>query len=144
MSLIPYDPFRQLDNVKRDFDRFFSDFPFFKEGREFGGVRVDVQETDREVIVSCDIPGLEKKEDVNIEVENNRLTVSGTIQRAQEVKDEELYRKERFTGRFHRTVPLPSAVSAEGVRASYKNGVLVVTMPKMEQKSRRKIDVEFH
>ena len=62
MGLIPYDPFRQLSNVRRDFDRLFSNFPFeFNHDNQFGSIRVDVHETENEVIATCDIPGIEKK-----------------------------------------------------------------------------------
>ena len=145
MALIPYDPFRQLGNMRREFDRFFSDFPFpFQSDTNFGVVRTDIYETDNEIIVQCDITGLEKKEDVHIDIENNTLNISGTIKRANEIKDERMFRKERFEGRFHRSIPLPSAVSHEGVKASYKNGVLEVRIPKLANHNRKRIEVDFH
>lgn len=146
MSLTPYDPFRQLANMRRNFDRFFSDFPLDlgMENNNFGNIRVDVHETENEVIASCDIPGLEKKEDVNIDIENNMLSINGTINKTNEIKEESMYRKERYTGSFHRTVSLPSPVSNEGVKATYKNGVLEVRMPKKTNDNKKKIDVDFH
>jgi HSP20 family protein len=145
MPLVPYDRFRQLDNMRREFDRFFSDFPsIFGTEHNLGGIRVDVHETENEVVATCDIPGLEKKEDVDIDIENNMLSISGSINRTNETKEENMYRKERFAGRFHRSVSLPSPVSHEGVKASYKNGVLEVRMPKLMKDDKKKIDVEFH
>ncbi len=145
MSLTPYDPFRQLTSMRKDFDRLFSDFPsIFAMEQNMGGIRVDVHETDTEVIASCDLPGLEKKEDVNINIENNTLSISGAINRTNEVKEEHMHRQERFVGRFHRAVSLPNPVSHEGVKASYKNGVLEIRMPKLMKDDRKKIDVEFH
>lgn len=145
MALVPYDPFKQLANMRKDFDRFFSDFPLtFGTEHNFGGIRVDVLETENEVVTTCDIPGLEKKEDVHIDIENNTLSISGSINRRNETKEENMYRKERYVGRFHRSVPLPSPVSHEGVKASYKNGVLEVKMPKLIQDNSKKIDVDFH
>jgi HSP20 family protein len=145
MALTPYDSFRQLANVRRDFDRFFSNFPFdFTHENHLGNIRVDVHQTDHEVIATCDIPGIEKKEDINIDIENNMLTISGTMNKTNEVKEENMYRKERYTGSFHRTVSLPSPVSSEGVKATYKNGVLEVRMPKLTQNTKNIIDVQFH
>ncbi|PWA08426.1 heat-shock protein Hsp20 [Pueribacillus theae] len=145
MALVPYDPFRQLSNIGKDFDNFFSNFPsLFRDDSQWGGVRVDVHETDTEVVATCDIPGLEKKEDVNIHIENNMLNISGSINRTNEVKDENMHRKERFFGRFHRSIPLPSPVSQEGVKATYRNGVLEVRMPKEKEGNQKTIDVEFH
>jgi HSP20 family protein len=145
MALIPYEPFRQLSNMKREFDRIFSDFPIsFENEHVLGSVRVDVHETENEVVATCDIPGLEKKEDVQIDIENNRLSISGSVNRTNEVKEENMYRKERFAGRFQRMITLPCSVSHEGVKATYKNGVLEVRMPKKAQDTRKRIDVDFH
>jgi len=147
MALVPYEPFRHLDHFRKEWDRFFSDeTSLFKPGalRGFGHLNVDVYETETEVVASCDIPGLEKKEDVNIDVDRDMLTISGTLNRTNEVKDENMHRQERFVGRFHRQVALPTSVSSEGVQASYKNGVLEVRMPKLKGDSKRRIDVQFH
>ncbi|RHW36577.1 Hsp20/alpha crystallin family protein [Lysinibacillus yapensis] len=146
MALVPNDPFRQLSNMRRDFENFFSNLPaaFENEYRNLGGVRVDVHETENEVVATCDIPGLEKKEDINITIENNMLRVSGTINRTNEAKEENMHRKERFVGSFNRSVSLPTSVSEEGVKASYKNGVLEVRMPKLTVgNNTKKIDVDF-
>ncbi len=89
-------------------------------------------------MATCDIPGLEKKEDVNIDIDNNILTITGSINRANEVKEENLHRQERFVGRFQRSISLPSSVSSEGVTATYKNGVLEIRMPKTKPDTKKK------
>ncbi|MFC3885725.1 Hsp20/alpha crystallin family protein [Bacillus songklensis] len=146
MALIPFESFRNLENVKREFDRFFTDFPVTNRGLEdhFWGLRVDVHETENEVIATCDIPGLEKKEDVHIDIENHTLRISGTINRSNETKEGRMHRQERFVGHFNRTISLPSQVSEEDVKASYKNGVLEVRIPKLRNDNKKRIDVEFH
>lgn len=146
MALTPYDPFRQLVNIRRDFDRIFSDLPFDFSGdkEHFGSIKVDVHESENEVVATCDIPGLEKKEDVNIDIENNVLSISGSINKTNETKEKNMYRKERYTGSFHRAITLPSLVSTEGVSATYKNVVLEVKMLKTTPNNKKKIDVEFH
>jgi len=123
-------------------DRFLNDWPVAFQN--FSSPRVDVHETENEVIASFEIPGLEKKDDIQIEVRNDLLSVSGQINRSNEVKEEQMYRKERFAGRFQRSVALPSKVLAEGTKASYKNGILEVRMPKAQAEERRRIDVDFH
>lgn len=146
MSLVPFDPFRQLDNMRRDLNRLFS--TDLGMDREFGIPKVDVYETENEVVATCDLPGLEKKDDVQIHInDQNTLTISGMIQRSNEIKEDRMHKQERFTGRFQRTIPLPSPVSLEGnAKATYKNGVLEIRMPKMQDDSqnRNKIDVDFH
>ncbi len=145
MSLIPYEPIRRLEQWRRDLDRFFTDFPANLGFREdFGVHRVDVYETESEVVASCEIPGLEKKEDVHIEINGNVLTVGGVINRSEEIKDEQMHRKERFTGRFQRAITLPAQVKSEGVKATYKNGILEIRMPKAHPDTKNRIDVEFH
>ncbi|KIL51927.1 hypothetical protein KP78_02970 [Jeotgalibacillus soli] len=123
MALVPYDPFRQLTNIRRDFDRFFSDFPStvgFEQN--LGSVRADVHETENEMVALCNLPGVEKKEDVDIHIESNTLSISGSINRTNETKEENMHRKERFVGHFQRSVSFPKPVSHEGVKATIKMG----------------------
>nr|WGD89598.1 Hsp20 family protein [Bacillus subtilis] len=87
MSLVPYDLFRQLSNMRREFDRFFSELPIsFDNEHGIGGIRVDVHETENEVVATCDL---------------------------------------------------------DGVKATYKNGILEITMPKVAKDVKKKIDVSF-
>ncbi|MFY0542527.1 Hsp20/alpha crystallin family protein [Brevibacillus sp. H7] len=146
MALIPYEPFRVLENMRKDLDRFFeTGLPSLRHfDNRFGMPSIDIHETDTEVIATCDIPGLEKKEDVHIEVDNNILTISGSVNRTTEIKNEQMHRQERFVGRFQRSVALPARVSEEGVKATYKNGVLEIRLPKTEPNTKKRIDVEFH
>lgn len=146
MALIPYEPFRQLDHFRREMNRVFSEgFPnLFDSFDPHNTPRVDVHENDREVIVTCDLPGLHSKEDVDIHIEHNMLTIRGTIQRQKELKEEHAHRVERFSGTFHRTITLPTRVNEDEVRATYKNGILEIRIPKQEETNRKKIDVEFH
>ncbi|GAX90860.1 Hsp20/alpha crystallin family protein [Effusibacillus lacus] len=147
MPLIPYEPFRHLENMRRELDRFFAtDFPALRTGfgQNLGTPSIDIYETENELVATCDIPGVEKKEDILIDIDNNILSVSGTINRLNEIKEENMHRQERFVGRFHRSVTLPTRVSSEGVKASYKNGVLEIRMPKLTGENKKRIDVDFH
>lgn len=143
MALIPYDNFPRLDNLRRELDRFISEFPRYMT-QELMGPRIDVYETENEVVASCEIPGIEKREDINVYIDDDVLTISGTINRVQEVKEEQVHRRERYQGHFRRSIKLPAQVQEEGARASYKNGVLEVRMTKLQPEKRRGIDVEFH
>lgn len=141
MARVPNEPFRHLSNIRKEFDRLLSDFP---SAFENGGIRVDVHETDTEVVATCDIPGLEKKEDIDIEIVNNSLlSVSGTINRTNEANEANMHRKERYVGRFQRAISLPSQVEDDGVKAAYRNGVLEVKMPKIVIEKKR-IDINFN
>ncbi|WAH38252.1 Hsp20/alpha crystallin family protein [Alicyclobacillus dauci] len=141
MALIPYDPFNIF---RRDFGSFPRVFDEWFDEHAVSRVKVDVRETQSEVIVTAEIPGLEKKEDVNITVHDNHLHLSGKIERTTESKDENIHRSERFYGQFSRTVPLPANVDETGAKASYKNGILEVRLRKSNNEHRRQIDVDFH
>jgi len=144
VALIPYEPFRHLENMRRELDRFFSTgFPTGFD-YDFGVPRVDVYETENEIVASCDMPGLEKKEDVHLDIDKNILTISGSIKRENEIKEEQMHKKERFVGRFQRSIPLPAQVEPENVKATYRNGVLEIRMPKIRTETKKQIDIKFH
>lgn len=145
MALIPYDPFRSMDMMRSEMERVFA--PFYGGTRHDWdiGPRVDVYETENEVVALCEIPGVEKKDDIHIDVRDNVLSISGIINRTSEVKDENRYhRTERFYGRFQRNVTLPARVNTEGAKATYRNGVLEVRMAKEAHGRHKSIDVDFH
>lgn len=144
MALIPYEPIRQLDQWRDEMNRFFNEtFPAaFTQG--LAGPRIDVYETENEVVAGCEVPGLEKKDDIRIDVDENMLTISGRVNRTNEIREEQMHRRERFAGTFHRSVPLPARVSAEGTRAAYRNGILEVRMPKVNTGTGKRIEVDFN
>lgn len=97
------------------------------------------------MVALCEIPGIERKEDIHIDIKDSTLSVSGIINDTAEVKNENRYhRSERFYGRFQRSITLPTRVSSEETKASYRNGVLEVRMTKETQNQHRNIDVDFH
>jgi HSP20 family protein len=101
---------------------------------------VDVYEDKDNLLVKAELPGL-RKEDISISLDNGNLTVSG--ERKQEEKNQEgdVYRSERWVGRFHRTVSLPFRVEAEKIKATYSEGVLTVTLPKAEDAKPKQIPI---
>src|SRR5699024_5376076 len=114
---MPYDPFKQMANIRKEFDNLFSDYPsFFHTAQNWGMIRADVHETSDVIIVSCDIPGLESKEDVDIDIDHDTLNVSGSIKKTNEVNHENIHRNEPFTRPFHRSITLPSPVPHDGVK----------------------------
>ena len=102
----------------------------------------EVAETDDEVKVTAELPGMEEK-DIEVTLENNILTVKGEKKEEREEKKKDCYFTERRYGHFQRMLPLPSNVQEEKVRAKFKKGVLSITLPKSEEarKKGRKIEV---
>lgn len=106
--------------------------------------KVDVEETDKEIVVTANVPGLDPK-DINVEVGDDYLSLSGKAEKEnKEEKKGKVYRYEREYGEFRREFALPARVNKDEIVAKAKNGVLTITLPKSEEemKKRVKIDVE--
>ena len=91
---------------------------------------LDVSETDNEFTVTADLPGLEEK-DINVEVSNNILRIGGEKKLDHEEKGKNFHRIERVSGSFDRSIQLPSPINEENIQASFKNGVLTITLPRV-------------
>lgn len=122
------------NEMNRMFDQFFND-PFtllpistLKNVADFMP-RIDVSETDKAMLVTAELPGMEEK-DIQISLENEALVISGEKKNDFEEKGKSFHRIERSYGSFQRVIPLVSEVMAEKVEAIFKNGVLTVTLPK--------------
>lgn len=102
---------------------------------------VDVLEEKEQIRIVVELPGL-KPEDVNISLEGNALTISGTKVQQAEERTERVHRYERAYGSFERSFTLPSSVDAQNIKATYEHGVLTVTLPKTEKAKPRQIQVE--
>ena len=106
-----------------------------------GGPAVDIEERDNEVIVSAELPGLDKK-DFEVEVEANRLILRGEKKASKEKREGNYFYSETSYGSFHRVIPLPAEVDRDKADAAYKHGVLKVTLPKTEEAKGRRIAVK--
>lgn len=165
MALIPFEPFRQLEAFRDEMSRWMNhNFPSWAQQTFSFGPRVDVSQTDREVIVEAEIPGLTEKDELNIEVHPTQVILSGEIRkthrnetapRTQQPEGTEreqrekpaqpnYYHTERYVGQFRRVISLPAEVKEEEASAEYENGVLEVRVPKVETKQGKRIDVRFH
>ena len=145
---VTQDPFLTFQqSMNRLFDEFFAGtglepFGFSQEAWDAFSPRLDVTETDKEVTVSVELPGLEEK-DVDVRLSQNVLTISGQKSREKEEKGHNFLRTERSYGSFKRSIPLPSPVDAGKVDAVFHKGVLTVTLPKVvKEESRKRIAVK--
>jgi len=102
---------------------------------------VDVLEEADSIRIMAELPGV-KPEDVKISVENNVLSIQGQKQQVAEERTERVHRYERVYGAFERTFTLPATVDAANIKATYENGVLTVTLPKVEKAKPRQIPVQ--
>jgi HSP20 family protein len=101
---------------------------------------VDLYEDKDHVYVKAELPGM-KKEDIEVTLHEGVLSLSGERKVEHKSKEAEVYRAERFFGRFQRTVTLPSPVSGDKVKAQYTDGILTITLPKTEESKPKQIDV---
>jgi HSP20 family protein len=142
--LTPWTGLNRLSDLRDEIDRLF-DVPLFELARTpglFSGwtPALDVHEDNDNFTVTVELPGM-KKEDIDVSLHDGSLSISGERKSETKREDVEVYRAERFFGRFQRTVTLPAAVAADKVKAQYKNGILTVTLPKTEAAKPKQIDV---
>lgn len=122
MAIIKWEPFGEMN-------RFFEDFPI-PSFKDIGSdLAVDVYEEDNNVVAKMNIPGVDPDK-INVSVEDNMLRVSGAHEEEREEKKKHYYHKEIRKGSFERVISLPQSVQKDKVSADYKNGTLVVTLPK--------------
>jgi len=145
MSIVRCEPFRGLLSSQKDVDRFFRDAfsPFFREGdvsTRTWAPAVDIYEDSNNLVLKADLPGVDPK-DVEIKVENGTLYLSGERKFEKEVKEESYHRVERSYGAFSRSFSLPNSIDSDKVVAEYKDGQLILTMPKREEAKPKTIKV---
>lgn len=146
MSLTPYESYSSFDQMRKEMERLFDSrlTSLFQIGGGAHSPRMDVMETDKEIVVQCDIPGLERKEDVHIHVDKHLLTIHGSIEKNDEIQESHMIRQERVVGKFSRSISLPAHVDPNQVHATYRNGVLKIRMQKEPKNQKKRIDIEFH
>ena len=149
-------PFGMMRRFTKDMERLFNDFEefrfpnFFKDfapsRMEFDRVewvpRIEVLQKNGQLMVRADLPGL-TKDDVKVELTNDILTLSGERKEEKEEKREGFYRSERSYGSFYRQIPLPEGTKTEDANATFRNGVLEITMPAPKvETSTRKLEIK--
>lgn len=155
MAIIPWkpkevwwDPFSDLNRIQREMNRLFDSSLTGRGPKEDGLLEsawvpaMDVYESKDNVLVKADIPGL-KKEEIEVSVHGDTLTIKGEKSRENETKAEDFVRTERYYGSFNRSVRLPSEVEAEKVEAKYSNGVLELVLPKKEQAKPKQLKIDI-
>ncbi len=146
MSIMRWRPRRDLLNIREEmnrlFDDFFSGWPERRRGLLEGewAPSVDVAETDEDIVVTAELPGV-KQDDVEISVVDDVLTIKGEKKEEKEVKEKNYHRIERSYGSFQRSLSLPVGVQSDKAKATYKDGVLKVTIPKSEEARPKQIKI---
>ncbi len=123
----PIDPLLQdLGNMPKLLD--LPNFPMLFKG---GEPKVDIIQTENEVVIKADVPGI-KKQDMKVTITEDSITFQGEVKSSTETKKEDFFHSERFYGCFSRTLPLPTLVDSTQSKAKFEEGVLTVTVPKVK------------
>ncbi|MDH4264046.1 MAG: Hsp20/alpha crystallin family protein [Deltaproteobacteria bacterium] len=148
MALIRWDPFREMSALQERMNRLFSDVraqaPVRGEEIVQGAwvPAVDIFETNEAIVLKAELPGI-TSQDILLEVKDNTLTLKGEKKFEKEVKEENYHRVERSYGSFQRAFTLPGTIHQEKVKAKFKDGILEITLPKVEEAKPKQIKVEI-
>ena len=143
MTLIKFEPFRELGTLHDRIQRCCDDFPNFRFNLNDNLYpRIDISEDKENINVIVEIPGV-KKDDVKITLQDNILTVEGEKKKESEQKENNFFRNERVYGSFKRSITLPVLVDSEKVVAKFENGMLNIQFKKIEQKVKSEKVIEL-
>jgi HSP20 family protein len=148
-------PWEELDRMREEMDRWMGSFFPGRMMRRWGwpsmaemtkplediSPKVNVIDKDEYLLVRAEIPGVEKK-DLDIDVTENMVSIRGSRKHEEEEEKGEYYRREISSGAFARSIPLPTEVDPDQVKANFKDGVLQIRLPKTTMTKRRRIEVE--
>lgn len=148
MSMIRWEPFGELMDLRRSVDKLFEEmrpFRFFEWPEMTWGSMfpaLDMYETDDSLVIKAALPGV-KLDDVEINITGDTLTIRGEVKAAEEVKKESYHRQERRYGAFRRAVSLPMGLKVDKADAVFENGVLTLSIPKAEEVKPKTIKVQL-
>lgn len=150
MSLVRWQPMKELESLCRQMDGLFDeskipdrDFPLLAtSGDRTWAPMVEIEETETDMILKAEIPGMEAK-DLNVEVGEDSVSISGERQQEEQTEESGIRRSEFQYGRFERTVRLPVSVKNNEVKSEFQNGVLTLTLPKSEESRRKVVKLEL-
>ncbi len=152
MKLVPWreresglDIFGDLEDIQREMNRLF-DVSLRQPGKKGNGgtlwaPAVDIIDEKDTIRVRADLPGI-KKDEIEVSVNNDTLTIKGEKKEEKEIKEKDYVRSERYYGAFCRSFTLPAGVDPQKVNAGYKDGVLEITLPKREDAKPKQIKVD--
>ncbi len=142
MALVRWDPARELDTLQSEFNRLFDVFSGSRpDARSHRWVpAMDLVESDRHLVLRADLPGM-KRDDVDIEIKDNVLTISGQRRAEHEQKADGYHRVERAFGGFSRSLTLPEGTDHDAIAADFEDGVLEVRIPKPEERKPHRVAI---
>ncbi len=151
MSIQKWHPFTELENLRKEMERLIDEFfptkgsyisPLWRKGTEDIAVpSVDMVDRGDEIVVSMDMPGVEK-DNIEVSLQEDTLTVKGTVKKESEEKEENYIKRERTYSSFERTIRIPVKINSDKIKAVLKNGILQIHLPKAEEVKPKKIKID--
>lgn len=144
MALVRWQPFQEMENIRRQMDRMFDELASFN--RDFTTTwwtpAIELEDTDDNLILRAEIPGIEGK-DLDIQVSKEAVSIAGETRHESKTEDRGYFRSEFRYGKFQRTIPLPVPIKNDQVKAEFKNGILTLTLPKVEEAKNRVVKINL-
>lgn len=146
MKLVRWEPFGGLINLQERINKLLDENLFRSRyfddeiSSNIWAPSIDMYETDDDIVIKAELPGVSKK-DINIEIKDGFLTLKGERKKEEDIKEENYHRVERYHGSFQRSFSLPSQVDQDKVKAKFKDGLLEITLPKVEKVKPKKIEI---
>ena len=144
-ELTPWRPFGELTSLRREMDRlwenFFGERPLPKIWEREWAPSLEMSETKDNFVVKAEVPGIDAK-DIDISLTGDVLTIKGEKRQEKEEKEEDYHLVERSYGSFSRSVRLPAEVESNKIKASYKNGILAITLPRSEKVKAKEVKIK--
>ncbi len=136
-------PWHTFEDMDRFMDEVFCTWttPWWRTGDMGWAPSIEVLDRKDSIMVRAEMPGMQK-EDIDVSVMGDTMTISGERRQEAEAKEEDYYRREMSYGKFSRSITLPTSVDAEKIEATYENGILEINLPKIEKAKARKIEVK--
>jgi len=136
MTLMRWQPWQEMETLRRQFDQLFDELtPVSRDGlstaKRAWAPAVELKSTDTDLIVRVELPGIDAK-DLDVQVTREAVAISGEYKSESKTENGQIFRSEFRYGSFHRVVPLPIAVQNDQVKAEFTDGVLTLTLPKVE------------
>jgi len=148
MAIDKWSPLKELEDMRRDMDRLFDEFTKPARRRRIwpkseGLVipSIDLYDRKTEIVAKIELPGV-RREDIDLTITKDTLTLKGEIKKDDDVQEEDYYLSERMIGSFSRTIALPFEVESEKAQATMNNGLLEIVIPKREEARPKEVKIE--
>ncbi|MDJ0688433.1 MAG: Hsp20/alpha crystallin family protein [Xenococcaceae cyanobacterium MO_188.B32] len=152
MTLSKWQPFQELNNIRKQMDSLFEDMLSVRD-RDWMGLHgiggrwtpaVEIEETEKELILKAEIPGIDAK-DLDVEVGEDRVTISGEHKEEKRTEDKKknYFHSEFYYGNFQRVIPLPMPIKTDAIKSEFKHGILTLTLPKVENVPKKVVKINL-